>query len=275
MDKGPARPATTTPGIDRTFTFDASARGRPLHLRKYLVYHSYGPDDERGSAICPIASPSGRWTGRSSSLLRGPARRPGEPLKIDEYWRGSATSTSKSKAKIDQNVAPGRCGSRCSRSSNRKASALTDSNGIPAKVFTGQGYGGHYFWDMEAYVLHVAHLDLAPGQARVVSVRYRPIRRFPRPGPGPRELNKAGALFPWRTINGEEASSFFPAGTAEYHINGDIAHAVRHYCEVSGDDDFLFDQGYRGPGRDRTVLVVDLGFFHNPGGGRVGSASTA
>ena len=28
-----------------------------------------------------------------------------------------------------------------------------------------------------------------------------------------------GALYPWRTINGEEASTYYPLGTAQYHIN--------------------------------------------------------
>ena len=34
-----------------------------------------------------------------------------------------------------------------------------------------------------------------------------------------------GALYPWRTINGKEASTYFPLGTAQYHINADIAYA--------------------------------------------------
>ncbi|MBO7669768.1 MAG: glycoside hydrolase family 65 protein, partial [Oscillospiraceae bacterium] len=38
-----------------------------------------------------------------------------------------------------------------------------------------------------------------------------------------------GALFPWRTIDGEECSAYFPAGTAQVHIDGDIAHAVWEY----------------------------------------------
>ena len=36
----------------------------------------------------------------------------------------------------------------------------------------------------------------------------------------------AGALFPWRTINGEEASAYYAAGTAQYHINAAIAYAL-------------------------------------------------
>ena len=50
----------------------------------------------------------------------------------------------------------------------------------------------------------------------------------------------AGALFPWRTINGEEASAYYAAGTAQYHIDADIAYALDQYVRVTGDTDFLF-----------------------------------
>ena len=33
-----------------------------------------------------------------------------------------------------------------------------------------------------------------------------------------------GALYPWRTINGEEASTYFPLGTAQYHITVSYTH---------------------------------------------------
>ena len=52
-----------------------------------------------------------------------------------------------------------------------------------------------------------------------------------------------GALFPWRSILGKECSTFFPAGTAQYHINGDISLAVKNYVQSSGDKDFLLSHG--------------------------------
>ena len=75
-----------------------------------------------------------------------------------------------------------------------------------------------------------------------------------------REVGHGGALFPWRTINGEEASAWYAAGTAQYHINADIAYALHHYNRVSGDLGFLLEQG-------AEVLVetarfwMELGFF--------------
>lgn len=52
-----------------------------------------------------------------------------------------------------------------------------------------------------------------------------------------------GALFPWRTINGEECSAYFPGGTAQYHINADIAFAIKRYMEATKDWDFLTHYG--------------------------------
>jgi alpha,alpha-trehalose phosphorylase len=82
-----------------------------------------------------------------------------------------------------------------------------------------------------------------------------------------RELSHRGALFPWRTISGEEASAYYEAGTAQYHINADIAYALRKYVNATGDLEFLFNYG-------AEILVetarlwYDLGFFSTRKGGR-------
>src|SRR5204863_7589546 len=47
-----------------------------------------------------------------------------------------------------------------------------------------------------------------------------------------------GVTFPWRTIRGHECSGYWPAGTAAFHINADIADGVRRYLNASGDGDF-------------------------------------
>lgn len=89
------------------------------------------------------------------------------------------------------------------------------------------GYEGHYFWDTEAYIIPV-FLHTEPSVARkLLEYRYSVLpnaRRRARIMGHP-----TGALFAWRTIDGEECSAYFPAGTAQYHINGDIAHAVWDY----------------------------------------------
>jgi trehalose/maltose hydrolase-like predicted phosphorylase len=49
------------------------------------------------------------------------------------------------------------------------------------------------------------------------------------------ELGLKGASFPWRTIRGQECSAYWPAGTAAFHINADIAMAFERYRQVTGD----------------------------------------
>jgi alpha,alpha-trehalose phosphorylase len=52
------------------------------------------------------------------------------------------------------------------------------------------------------------------------------------------ELSLAGATFPWRTITGKENSGYWPAATAAFHINADIADAVRRYLMATEDEAF-------------------------------------
>ncbi|WP_341873785.1 glycosyl hydrolase family 65 protein [Leucobacter coleopterorum] len=59
-------------------------------------------------------------------------------------------------------------------------------------------------------------------------------------GPSPScHAERRGALFPWRTINGEEASAYYAAGTAAYHINADITYALARYVSATGDLEFM------------------------------------
>ncbi|MBS0340580.1 MAG: glycoside hydrolase family 65 protein [Proteobacteria bacterium] len=112
---------------------------------------------------------------------------------------------------------------------------------IAAKGVTGSGYDGHYFWDTEIYVFPVL-LHTRPELARkLLAYRFHTLGAA---RDRARELNHPqGALFPWRTIAGGECSAYFPAGTAQIHINADIAHAVKRYWEATGDDAFMADMG--------------------------------
>ncbi|MEN0022966.1 MAG: glycoside hydrolase family 65 protein, partial [Microbacterium sp.] len=101
-----------------------------------------------------------------------------------------------------------------------QASARADGNGVPAKGLTGSGYSGHYFWDTEIYVL--PFLTYTSPQWARNALRAR-VHMLPAARKRAAQLNEAGALFPWRTINGEEASAYYAAGTAQYHINADVS----------------------------------------------------
>lgn len=142
-----------------------------------------------------------------------------------------------------------------------QAAARAERNGIPAKGVTAAGYDGHYFWDTEIYVVPF-FVYTSPHIARN-ALRFR-YTMLPAARQRAAELAQRGALFPWRTINGEEASAYYAAGTAQYHIDADIAYAVSKYVKATGDEEFLAREGI-------DILVetarmwADLGFWRGDG----------
>lgn len=142
-----------------------------------------------------------------------------------------------------------------------QGTARAEGAGVPAKGLTSQAYEGHYFWDIEIYILPFL-IYTQPRIARNL-LRFR-HSMLDLARQRAREVNQVGALFPWRTINGEEASAYFEAGTAQYHINAAVIHAVKKYVEVTGDDGFLVDTGAELL-LSTARLWLDLG-FHSPDG---------
>jgi alpha,alpha-trehalose phosphorylase len=121
-----------------------------------------------------------------------------------------------------------------------QASAQLHGTGIPAKGVTGQAYEGHIFWDTEIFVLPFLAYTRPAAAAGLLRHRYSMLDAARERA---RVLSEDGALFPWRTIDGHEASAYFVAGTAQYHINASIAYAIRQYVSITGDDDLLWDIG--------------------------------
>ncbi len=114
-----------------------------------------------------------------------------------------------------------------------QASARAERRAIPGKGLTGPGYDGHAFWDTEGFVLPV--LTYTAPAAAADALRWRAsILDLARERAAQLDLN--GAAFPWRTIHGEECSAYWPAGTAAWHINADIAMAFERYRTVTGDN---------------------------------------
>ncbi len=144
-----------------------------------------------------------------------------------------------------------------------QATARAEGAGIPAKGLTGMGYEGHYFWDTEIYVLPFL-IYTAPRVARnLLKFRHSMLGKARQRA---EEVNQKGALFPWRTVNGEEASAYYAAGTAQYHINADIMYALKKYVEVTGDEEFLWNEGAEML-VETARLWLDLGFFSENKGG--------
>jgi len=227
-----------------------AARGRSFRLTKYLTYHTSHTDSAR-----KLADRAERTLDR--------ARRDGWEALLssqwkfcDDFWQRSDV-TIEGDARVQQSV-------RWNLFQLLQVSARVEGAGIGARGLTGQTYEGHYFWDTEIYVLPFL-IYTAPRVARnLLAFRHSMLDHARRRA---REVGEDGALFPWRTITGEEASAYYAAGTAQYHINADIVYALRKYTEVSRDDTFL-----RQAGAEILVetarLWCTLGFFSEKRDGR-------
>ena len=110
---------------------------------------------------------------------------------------------------------------------------------ISAKGLTGEGYEGHYFWDTEIYVLPLFQLTQPDLAKQLLLYRYHIL---PQAKERAKQMgHKKGAAYPWRTISGIECSSYFPAGTAQYHINADIAYGFIQFYMYHGDKAFMLE----------------------------------
>ena len=116
-----------------------------------------------------------------------------------------------------------------------QASARAEQRAIPAKGLTGTGYAGHAFWETEAFVLPVLTAIVPDAAADALRWRYATL---PTAQAWARTLRLRGAAFAWRTIRGEECSSYWPAGTAAFHVNADIAVAAARQVHWTQDEDF-------------------------------------
>jgi alpha,alpha-trehalose phosphorylase len=207
------------------YTFGARP-GQRFRLTKYISYHTShtAPVSELAdrTARTLVRSCAQRWDELSDSQSRY----------VADFWRRSDVKITGDQ-RVQQSL-------RWNLFQLLQASARVEGAGIGARGLTGQTYEGHYFWDTEIYVLPFL-IYTAPRIAGNL-LRFR-HSKLPAARRRARQVGEQGALFPWRTINGEEASAYYAAGTAQYHINADIAHAIRKYVQMSGDPDFLARHG--------------------------------
>lgn len=122
-----------------------------------------------------------------------------------------------------------------------QATARAERRGIPAKGLTSRGYDGHSFWDMDTFLLPLVTY-ISPNAARDALLWRHSTLDLAKARA--QELRLKGATFPWRTIRGEECSGYWPAGTAAFHINADVADAVRRYINATNDEQFERNEGF-------------------------------
>ena len=121
-----------------------------------------------------------------------------------------------------------------------QSAARAEQRAIPAKGLTGPGYDGHTFWDSETFVLPVLTYTAPETVPDALRWRHSTLDLARKRA---RDLGLKGATFPWRTIHGEECSGYWPASTAAFHINADVADAVIRYVSATEDSDFERDYG--------------------------------
>jgi trehalose/maltose hydrolase-like predicted phosphorylase len=114
-----------------------------------------------------------------------------------------------------------------------QSGARAERRCVPAKGLTGPGYDGHTFWDTEGFVLPVLTYTQPSAAADVIRWRHSTLDLAKEHAA---RLGLRGAAFPWRTIRGHECSGYWPAGTAAFHINADIADSVERYRMATGDE---------------------------------------
>lgn len=112
---------------------------------------------------------------------------------------------------------------------------------IGPKGLSGDGYEGQYFWDGEMYVEPFFTITNPLISRNLIEYRYATLDMARE---NARNLgHNTGALYPWRTIMGRECSGYFPAGSAQYHINGDIAYSIIAYYLATKDIVFIQEKG--------------------------------
>ncbi len=214
------------PDLGRLLVIADVAPGQPLRLVKLLAYGWSAQRsmpalrDQVGAALA-----GARHTGWD-----GLVRQQREYL--DDFW-DRADVEIEGDAELQQAV-------RFGLFHTLQAGARGEQRAIAAKGLTGPGYDGHTFWDTETFVLPV--LTYTAPRAAGDALRWR-HRTLDLARQRARQLCLHGAAFPWRTIHGEECSGYWPAGTAAFHINADIADAVVRYHAATDDEPFDRDIG--------------------------------
>jgi alpha,alpha-trehalose phosphorylase len=214
------------PDLAKTvFTIDGQP-GQTIRLTKLVSYHS-----STGVPCEELADRCSRTLARARTQGVH-AIKESQRAWLDDFWaRSDITITGND---------PDQQAIRWNLFQLAQATARTQEQGIAAKGVTGGGYDGHYFWDTEVYV--VPFLAATNPEVARKLLRFR-WKMLPAARARAKDLNQSGALYPWRTINGEEASAYYAAGTAQYHINAAVAYALERYMLATGDDEFLATEG--------------------------------
>jgi len=197
------------------------AVGERLLVTKYLAY-GWSAARSRPALHDQVlgALVAARATGWDELLNEQRAR-------LDEFWSGADVEL-EGDPEVQQAV-------RFALFHTFQAGHRSERRPISAKGLTGPGYDGHAFWDTETFVLPVLTYTHPRSVKDALDWRHSTLRQAEERA---RQLGLHGATFPWRTISGHECSGYWPAGTAAFHLNADIAAAVARYLDATRDEEF-------------------------------------
>jgi len=144
------------------------------------------------------------------------------------------------------------------------ASAHNDRVSVSAKTLSGLGYRGHIFWDTEIFILPFFTLTQPAIARSFLTYRYHALEGARRKAA---HSGYQGAMFPWESAaTGDEVTPKTSIPTDPYaeavriwvrdreiHLSADIAYAVWHYWQATGDDNWLRDYG--------AEIILDTALF--------------
>ena len=111
---------------------------------------------------------------------------------------------------------------------------------IGAKGLTGEVYGGHAFWDSEAYCLPYYLLNDRKAARSLLMFRYHTL---PQAKQRAAQLDCKGACYPIATLNGHEACNLWQHASLQMQPSTAVAYAIITYAQLTGDEEFLMHEG--------------------------------
>ena len=244
------------PDVGRVTVAADLAPGERLRIVKFVAY---GWSSQRSHA--GAARPGRRRARRGAAHRLGRARRRRSARYLDDFWERADVELD-GDAELQQAV-------RFALFHALQAGARAERRAIPAKGLTGPGLRRPHVLGHRALRPAGAHLHRAatPPATRCAGGTRRSTSR----ASARAQLGLAGAAFPWRTIHGQECSGYWPAGTAAFHVNADIADAVVRYQARDRRRGVRARGRPRAPRRDGAAVAL----ARPPRRRRAASASTA
>jgi len=135
---------------------------------------------------------------------------------------------------------------------NGAANPQDESVSIAARALTGADYHGHVFWDTEIFLLPFYTLTWPEAARALLTYRFRTLDGARAKA---KRMGWRGAMYAWESagtgaetcpehaIGPDRRVVDILCGTQELHISADVAYAVWHYWEATGDDAFLQEAG--------------------------------